>query len=83
MKKQKAFLKTLLKSINQAKETQSLILQALAIGVSNKEVCVEYAQALQSYIVNAERMVLQCTIAYGEGSSTIAVKAKINQQSAN
>lgn len=83
MKKQKLFLKTLLKSIEQAKESQSLILQALSIGVSNKEVCVEYARALQSYIVNAERMVLQCTIAYGEGSSTIAVEAKMNQQSAN
>ena len=66
-KHQKVFLKSLLKTIEQAKDTQASILQALEIGVSNKVVCLEYIQALQQYINDAQRMAMQCTMAYGKG----------------
>jgi hypothetical protein len=80
---QKTFLKTLLRSIEQAQVTQTQIANAMAIGVKNREACIDYAQALQQYIHDAKRMAMQCTIAYGDGADLIALKASANDTNNN
>lgn len=81
--KQRTFLKTLLRSINQAQVTQTQIIEAMAIGVKNKEACIEYVQALQQYIHDAKRMSMACTISYGEGADLIAIRAIAKDNSSN
>ncbi len=73
-KNQKAFLNSLLKTIQQAQQTQASLREAMEIGVANKAACKQYVQALQSYIDDARRMTLECTIAYGKGSDIIATE---------
>jgi hypothetical protein len=76
-KTQKAFLKTLLKSTEQAQQAQQSIADSISIGVKNKAACVEYVQELQHYIDATNRMIMQATIAFGAGASTIAAEASI------
>ncbi len=77
-KEQKAFLNLLLKSIAQAQSTKEAIEFTLTIGVADEAACLAYVQSLQQYINDAQRMAMQCNIAYGEGANTIAAEAVNN-----
>jgi hypothetical protein len=76
-KTQKAFLKNLLKSIEQAKSSRESIVVALSIGVADREGCERYARELQQFINAAEKMKMATTLAFGKSASTIAAETLI------
>ncbi|GEM_PF-4479232 len=78
-KKQKVFLKNLLKSIEQAKSSRDAILVALSIGVADREGCERYARELQQFINAAEKMKMATTIAFGKSASTIAAEMLVKE----
>lgn len=73
-KSQKKFLRTLLKSIEQAKSCRDNLLLGISIGVANREECERYARELQTYINAAEKIKVATTIGFGKGSNTIAAE---------
>ncbi len=75
-------MRTLLKSIEQAKSRDNLLL-GISIGVSNRTECKRYARELQSYFNAVERMKIECAAAYGKTSNTIAIEAMMAQQATN
>ena len=81
--RQKAFLKSLLKNIEIARDEQSSILFAIKGGGLEEAEYIDHIQDLQHYINAAQRMVMKYTAAHGKGSKMIAAEAIAHQVSEN